>query len=179
MPVVLPFLFVGFLVWIICLRVRSNIGRQPVRPRLIRTYLFWGIVFTLLVIRFSFQSQNQALAIGAGLLLGAALGRFGWRLTKFEETPEGHFYTPDTRIGISLLLLFMGRLMYRLWLLRQSGRVSGVQALRNPLTLFIFGLIAGYYIVYYSGLFMYTREKAIPVKRAFFDWLRSKSNTSR
>ncbi len=173
MPIVLPLLFVGFLVWIFALRVRSNIGRQRVRPRMIRIYLFWGIVFTLLVIRFSFQSTNQALALAGGLLLGAPLGRVGWRLTKFEETSEGHFYTPDPRIGVSLLLLFAGRLLYRLWLFRESGGNGGVQAVRNPLTLLIFGLIAGYYIVFYVGLFMYTREKGMSIKRPFWDWLRA------
>jgi hypothetical protein len=30
---------------------------------------------------------------------------------------------------------------------------------QSPLTFFIFGLIAGYYIVYYIGLFVHTHDK--------------------
>jgi hypothetical protein len=33
------------------------------------------------------------------------------------------------------------------------------QLFQSPLTLFIFGLIAGYYLVYYIGLFVHTHER--------------------
>src|SRR5262249_1669428 len=102
-----PILFAGFIAWIIFLRIRRNVGRQAVRPRVIRIYLSLGTLFTLWVVRQSFQSETLALALGGGLLLGAILGRFGSKLTKFEQTEKGHFYTPDTRIGVSLSLLFI------------------------------------------------------------------------
>ena len=172
----IPFLFAGLIAWIVYRRVRRNVGRQKVWPRLIRIYLCTGSLLTLWVISLSFQSLNLLLGIAGGLLVGALLGRLGWRLTKFEETPDGHFYTPDTRIGIAISLLFIARIAYRFWMLRDAAASSGVHHfIRNPLTLFVFGLFAGYYIVYYIRLFIYTREKMLPVRRFVIDWLRSKA----
>jgi hypothetical protein len=167
------FLFVGFIAWIAYMRIRRVVGRQLIRPRIIRVYLFWGSLFTLFVIRLSLRDETIALALGGGLLLGALLGRFGSSLTKFEQTEEGHFYIPDTRLGVALSALLIGRVVYRIWTLRQTVANPGNgQLLRSPLTLFLFGLLAGYYIVYYIGLVIYTRQHHMPVKRFWVDWLK-------
>jgi hypothetical protein len=94
------------------------------------------------------------------LVLGAGLGFIGLRLTKFETNAEGHFYTPNTHIGVALSLLFVGRMLYRFWVLRDVTVAPGhPPPFQSPLTFFIFGLIAGYYLVYYVGLFVHTHDK--------------------
>ena len=105
------------------------------------------------------------IGLGGGLLGGALLGLLGLRLTKFETTEEGHFYTPNTHIGVGLTVLFIGRVIYRFWVLNDETTASthGPSVFQSPLTLLFFGLIAGYYIVYYVGLFIHTHDKKPPV----------------
>jgi len=154
------FLFGGLMVWGIYRRVRRNIGRQPLRPRRI---IFSIVLFSflgLLFLAISLTQQPLLLGIGGGLLLGVALGFIGLRLTKFETTEAGHFYTPNTPIGIALSTLLIGRLLYRFWILLNTDLASGhPPPFQSPLTFLIFGLLVGYYLVFYLGLFVHTHDK--------------------
>lgn len=158
-----PLLFGGLIAWSIYRRIRRNIGRQRLRPvRAIISLVILSLV-SLLFLAASVQLPKLLFGIGGGLALGALLGFLGLRLTKFETTSEGHFYTPNTSIGVALSLLFVGRMLYRFWILRDTDATSGPpQLFHSPLTFLIFGLIAGYYFVYYLGLFIHTHDKVIP-----------------
>ena len=71
-------------------------------------------------------------------MLGALLGLVGLRLTRFETTDEGHFYTPNTHIGIVLSVLFVGRLLYHYIPGHVvTGAKSAAMPFQSPLTLFI------------------------------------------
>lgn len=159
-------LFGGLIAWSVYRRVRRNIGRQPLRPRRIIFSLIILSLVTVLLMVGTFAFPKLLLGYGGGLAMGIALGFFGLRLTKFETTEEGHFYVPNTTIGVGLSVLFIGRMVYRMWAIGNAAAVSSQpqpQMLQSPLTLLIFGLIAGYYIVYYIGLFVHTHDK-VPLK---------------
>lgn len=159
MPAIPTILFGGLILWSIYRRVKRNIGRQRLRPRrfIISIVIFSTISVVLLAV--ALHLPKMLLGIGGGLLLGAFLGLGGLRLTKFETTDAGHFYTPDTRIGLTLSLLLVGRLLYRFWAIRNvAAAPHSPPPYQSPLTYFIFGLIAGYYIVYYIGLLVHARE---------------------
>ena len=157
---VIPILFGGLFAWGIYRRVRRNIGQQPLRPRRIMVSIVIFSVISILFLIMSLKQMPLLLGIGGGLLFGVSLGFVGLHLTKFETTDQGHFYTPNTHIGIALSALFIGRMLYRFWVLRDAATATGhPPPFQSPLTFFIFGLIAGYYLVYYFGLFVHTHDK--------------------
>ena len=156
----MPILFGGLMAWGIYRRVRRNIGRQPLRPRRIMVSIVMLSVISVLIFSLSLQLPKLVFGMGGGLLLGALLGFVGLRLTKFETTEAGHYYTPNTHIGIALSVLFVGRMAYRFWAIRDvTVAPNSPPPFQSPLTLFIFGLIAGYYLVYYLGLFGHTHDR--------------------
>lgn len=158
-PNFLPYLIVVPLVlWRLYRRVKRNIGRQHLtkwRPWLTMT------LFPAIVILISLGALAQPLrlaALAAGIVSGAVLGVFGTRHTKFENTPEGLFYTPNAHIGIALSVLFAARVVYRmiqLYSIDPNAQPNPADFASSPLTLSIFGLLAGYYVTYAIGLVRY------------------------
>jgi len=140
------------------------VGRQKLSR--VRAWVTVGLFPTLvgLLLLGSIAHPASALAIVAGAGLGAGLGIYGIRLTRFEQTPSGVFYTPNAHLGIGLSLLFLGRVAYRFAQHYVSdASVTGPPAdfIRSPLTLLIFGTLAGYYVTYAVGLLRW-RSRAAP-----------------
>ena len=159
-----PILIVGLFAWSMYRRLRRNIGRQNLHPRRAITSIVILSLVSVLIAGTSLQNTNLLLGFGGGLLLGFA----GLRLTRFETTDEGHFYTPNTRIGVALSLLLIGRMAYRFWVLRDiSTTPNPPPPMQSPLTSFIIGLTVGYYLVYQTGLFIHSRDKKIAGKKSF------------
>jgi hypothetical protein len=116
-------------------------------------------VFPVLIAVFAVTSIPRPAAPTAllgGVAAGVALGFLGLRLTRFEVTPQGLYYTPSAHLGIGLSVLLIGRLGYRAMQLYSGPGVSDAStpmpAAGSPLTLLIFGALAGYYISYAGGL---------------------------
>jgi hypothetical protein len=150
----------AFIAWRVYRRIRRNIGRQKLQPRRTIVRLFVFGLASLVIIFIGAQHPLVLAGFGVGILGGALLGFFGLKLTQFETTEEGHFYTPDTRIGVAVSLLLAGRLLYRMAVLNSASLASDhPPAMNSPLTFFIAGITFGYYIVYYVGLFVHTHDK--------------------
>jgi hypothetical protein len=146
--------------WRLYSRVRRMIGRQQLkrwRPRV--TVTFFPLVLLLLAVLSLAHPVNLA-ALAGGAASGYGLGRYGLGLTRFEQTPRGRFYTPSAHLGIALSLLFASRVIYRLlqtYGVLDGGPSSSADFFRSPLTLAIFGLLAGYYVTYAIGLLRWAR----------------------
>lgn len=155
LSVILTAGIVVLIAWRIYSRVRRMVGRQKlsrVRPW-ITVSLFPILLLALLISALGHPGSAVALLIGA--VVGIGLGVFGLRLTVFEDTPAGRFYTPNAHLGIALSLVLLGRIAYRF--LQLYGLAAPVGAppgafVRSPLTLAIFGTLAGYYVAYAIGL---------------------------
>jgi hypothetical protein len=147
--------------WRLYSRFKRMVGRQ--RLSKVRPWVTLS-VFPLLVLLLLIASASHplaALALVAGVLGGAVLGRYGLHLTKFEQTPLGLFYTPNAHLGIALSLLLIARIGYRaayLYFMPEAIRESPGVFVRSPLTLLIFGTLAGYYIAYAVGLIRWRRR---------------------
>jgi hypothetical protein len=85
-------------------------------------------------------------------------------MTRCEKTPQGLFYTPNAHLGIALSLLLVGRIIYRfIQVYSATGSAGAAQQVNyttTPLTLLIFGTLAGYYFTYAAGLLRWQRESA-------------------
>ncbi|HEX4926447.1 MAG TPA: hypothetical protein VFV74_00455 [Burkholderiales bacterium] len=145
--------------WRLYARFRRLVGRQRasrVRPWITLT------VFPMIVAFLAFASRADAWALAlfaAALAAGAALGRYGLAKTQFEATRQGLFYTPHAPLGIALLALFAGRILYRVVELARlpPGTAPALGSAPHPLTLAIFGLLAGYYMSYAVGIVLWRR----------------------
>src|SRR5215469_15157553 len=113
-PVYYYILFGALIAWSMYRRIRRSIGRQKLKTgRIIFVLVIFG-VFSLFIILAGLLNPRLLAGFGAGILGGVILGFVSLKLTKFETTQEGHFYTPDTRIGMAISFLFVGRLIYRM-----------------------------------------------------------------
>lgn len=151
--------------WRVYRRIRRNIGRQ--RSTRARHWIGIGLYSVLLLLLglHSLSVPESLLSLAGGVAIGIALAILGLRLTKFERTPEGYFYTPSAHIGIALTLLFVGRICYRIVELYLRHPLNGAPPdfARSPLTLIVFGMLAGYFVVYAIGVLLWrTRHRRIP-----------------
>ncbi|MEP6882463.1 MAG: hypothetical protein ABI866_10750 [Dokdonella sp.] len=156
---------IALVLWRLYARIRRTIGRQTFkRRRVIMTLVGFPIVLVLLLLT-SFSHPINAIPLFAGAAAGALLGFYGLRLTRFEATEGGHFYTPNAHLGIALSLLFVGRLAYRFLHLQMSGELPAgppMDFTRSPLTLLIFATLAGYYVSYAIGLLRWSQRTPLP-----------------
>ena len=163
-----PYLAVAiaaFVAWRVYSRVRRLVGRQRFRP--FRSWFqvcFFPVLVVLLLLG-TFTHPLRSLSELAGVAVGIALGIYGLRLTRFEDTRDGHFYTPSAHIGIALSLLFIGRLGYKFfhgYLSTAGFTAPPSEFVKSPLTLLIVGMLAGYYATYAFGLLRWRRTGKAP-----------------
>jgi len=157
-----PVVVTSLVAWRVYSRVRRNIGKQEVQPkRLIARLVIFGVVAGLILL-VSLAHPAVLLGFGVGILLGTVLALVGLKLTHFERTADGHCYTPNTYVGVALSILLVGRIAYRLTVLYSASPSTTGQPppgfARSPLTLAMFGLLVGYYFVYYIGLLLRCRK---------------------
>jgi hypothetical protein len=141
-------------------RVRRNIGRQPLQPKRLKARIAIYAVVTLLLVAVSITiSPRMLIGLGSGLALGALLALAGLRLTRFETVAEGRFYTPNLYFGAGLSILLVARLGYRLMVLSDVSQDAPAPPglMQSALTFCVVGLLAGYYMAYFTGVLARSR----------------------
>ena len=87
-------------------RLYSRIKRMVGRQRLSRVRPWFTVcLFPLLIVLFLVLARAHPyalLGVIGGVIAGTALGIYGLRVTRFEATPDGLFYTPSAHLGIAL-----------------------------------------------------------------------------
>ena len=145
-------------------RVRGSFGRQPVRRKRMLVRIAFFVLVAGLIGLGGLHNVRLLEGLLGGVLLGAALGTIGLRLTRFERDAEGNdLYVPNAWIGGILTALLVGRLAWRFLVampqLQNPAMAHSAPAMGNsPLTLAIFGLMIGYYLCYYAGLLVHHRR---------------------
>lgn len=154
---------IPFVAWRVYMRVRRNVGRQLFHPGRLKVSIGIFTAAAVIFLLFTLQYPLVAAALAGGLILAVPIALYGLKLTKFEDTPQGKFYTPNTALGIGISALLVGRLAYRFLVLSDSPglQAPGTQPMfQSPLTFFLFGLSAGYFIAYQTGVLIRSHKPA-------------------
>jgi ABC-type amino acid transport system permease subunit len=166
-------LLVPLAVW----RIYSRLKKMMVRTQseLWRHYTMAGVMSVALLVMLGLL-VGKWIALGAliaGAAVGVALGYRNLRLTRLENKPDGFFYTPDRRIPLLVTMLFISRLIYRLfeaYLHMHDGLALDPDFLGNPVTSVLVGLLAGYYATYSLLLVRWHKsQKPLPRPINIFD----------
>ena len=162
---VTPYLVAALVVFGLYRRMRRSFGRQRVTEG--RMWIRIGILAVIsVVVAVGTVAAHDLEALGglvAGIACGAVLGQVGLRHTRFEVTSAGRYYTPHTYMGLAVTALFVGRLIYRFLSVYDGTLPAGAAAgglgayQANPFTLAAFGVLVGYYVLYYFGVLQRTR----------------------
>jgi hypothetical protein len=151
---------VPLLVW----RIYSRIKNQMTRQRSIVSRHYTGlIVFAALVVVPGTEVIDrpfQLAALAAGAIAGIALGTYGLRRTRFEDTPEGYFFTPPSRMGILIAMLLVARVIYlgiEIYMNQGSNRPNP-RFSDSPVTMLCLGMTAAYFATFSLGLMRWRRR---------------------
>jgi hypothetical protein len=102
-----------------------------------------------------------------GTLAGAWLGYFALKKTRFENDGSKLHFTPPSRTGILISILFAARVLqigvefYLNRQLPQPRALPATAALHHPLTVVPFGLLMGYLACYSIGLLRWRRAQTL------------------
>ena len=149
------------ILWRMYSRIKRLTSRQLSKTWRHRTTL---VFFPLLVLALATGALAGGpitlAALGASLPLGVVLGRIAIGKTRFEQVGGEYYFTPNAPIGMLIALLFIGRMAYRAYEYYALGGFAHHEFVTSPLTLLIFGLLAGYYMTFAHGLLAWRRAAA-------------------
>jgi hypothetical protein len=158
-------LIVALIAWRLYSRFRRSVGRQ--RLSKVRPWITVSVfpILTALFIAYSIGNTWAMVALLGGIAVGIGLGVYGLRLTRFDVTEAGLYYTPSAHLGIALSLVLVARIGYRamqggLLLPGPGAGAAPPPPTSTPFTLLIFGALAGYYVTYAIGLLRWGQSVA-------------------
>jgi membrane protein CcdC involved in cytochrome C biogenesis len=159
-------------------RVKRTIGFQKLAKRrmIIRIVLF-AIICVLFLIT-GYTNPTIYIFDVLGILLGGVIAYFAIRSTSFEWRKNAWYYRPNPWIGAILIVLFIGRIVYRLYqdyalIGNAAAKGAGSQLAQqnqlatyshDPSTTIILFVLISYYLVYYT--FVIGRERHLEADAA-------------
>jgi hypothetical protein len=149
-----------FVAWRLYSRVKRLTTRQLSKTWRHRTTL---VFFPLLLVAIGLAALGSPWALAmlaVGVVGGTALGTVAIAKTTFEQEGEQYYFTPHARIGMVVALLFICRMGWRAWEMYSTHGVPTHDFVKSPLTLAVFGILAGYYMTYAVGLLRWRQVTA-------------------
>jgi hypothetical protein len=152
---------VPLLIWRVYSRLKNQMARQ--RSILSRHYTGLFVFSVMLLIPASelLDRPFQLAALAAGTIAGIALGNYGLRRTRFEETPEGYFFTVPQRMGVLVAMLLVARVVY-LGLeiyMNQGSSQPNPRFTDSPVTMVCLGITAAYFATFSAALMRWRKQK--------------------
>jgi integral membrane sensor domain MASE1 len=159
---------VPFLVW----RVYQRLKNQMARQRSIMSRHYTGLlVFGAMVLVPATELVDRPLslaALAAGAIAGIGLGSYGLRRTRFEDTPEGYFFTPPMRLGVLVAMLLVARLIYlgiEIYM-NQGSSQPNPRLSDSAATMFCVGMTAAYFATFSASLMRWRQRLRKAVEKA-------------
>lgn len=169
MPIILFTLLVfvllalaGVVLLSLALRYRAGTARRQAR-RWVASLSVWmtsiSAIFFLSfssVLSFWLHAAFQFALIG--MALGAILGLLGLAITRWENKPEGLFYTPSRWLALIVTLAIAARFLYGWWRATHFGSNASdgqhwvIAATGPQLSLAVAGALIAYYLMYSIGV---------------------------
>jgi hypothetical protein len=92
-----------------------------------------------------------------GLMGGCLLGLLGLALTRWEQTPQALYYTPNRWLILIITLAVTARLLYGVWRIFHGWRTSGsdtswLETAGIAGSLALGAIMLGYYVTYSAGV---------------------------
>lgn len=165
-------LLVPLAVWRIYSRLKVVLGRT--KSEVWRHYatLAVAVGMVLYVAGQVFGNWVAMAALAAGAVVGALLGQRSMKRSRLENRPDGFFYTQDRKLGLLVVMLFISRLIHRLFeaYLHMHNGLPLTDFFDNPISPWLFGLLAGFYGLYSWQLIQWRRtQKPVPRPIDIFD----------
>lgn len=156
---VLAAVLVPLVLWRVYHRIRRLTVRQQSHAWRHRISL---CVFPPLILVMLVAASASPLAMAglvAGVVGGSLLGVAALERTTFERVGEAFYFTPFAPIGIVVAMLFLVRLAWRAAQFYDHAAAPESFA-HSPLTLLVFGILAGYYMTNSYGLLRWRKQAA-------------------
>lgn len=140
-------------------RVRRNVGWQLLNERRLKVR---SIIFLVIGLIFLAEGAFHLVSLISdiiGIGLGAALAYYGAGLTRYEQRKGNWFFMPNTWIGIGVIVLFLGRLAYRLYIVFTMEKTIAASHGTTPPNMSTFSnswtsglllIMFAYYVFYYT-----------------------------
>ena len=154
--------FAGVVLLSIALRYRAGTARRRARPWAASLNMWLTSVSTVfflfftLLLSFWIGSAFRFALIGMGC--GGILGLIGLAMTRWENRPEGLFYTPSRWLAVTITLAIVARFIYGWWRATHSvSTAPGDQhwlmtASAPQLSLAVAAGLVAYYLSYSIGV---------------------------
>jgi len=149
------------LIW----RVYSRVKQQMTRQRSILSRHYTGLlVFGGLLLVPSTELGDRPFglaALAAGAIAGIVLGKYALRRTRFEDTPEGYYFTPPLRMGVLVAMLLVARVAYlgiEIYMNQGSSRPNP-RFSDSPVTMLCLGITAAYFATFSATLMRWRHKK--------------------
>jgi uncharacterized membrane protein len=160
MQIVVIALIAIFVLYRIFRRLRRNFGWQRLNSR--KLQMSTAILTILGIVLFALGASHKSSLISdvAGIVIGVILAYIGAAMTRFEQR-EGHLhYLPNTWIGAIVTVLFLGRILYRIYFAATQTDLAAADRLQSVTGGWTAGLMlvmVSYYVVY--NIFLLSKQK--------------------
>jgi hypothetical protein len=143
-----------FLVWRVYSRLRTMMARQ--RSIVSRHWTGLGVFLAMVLVPAS-ELVTQPAMLGwlvLGTAAGIGYGVWGLKLTRFEDTDEGYYFTPNARLGILIAMLFFARVLYvGFEIFANQGTDAATPRFTDSLlSMLAVGVTGGYFGTYSAGV---------------------------
>lgn len=151
-------ILIALVVVLLVRRIQTGMGFQQYRQTTITIRVVLFVLFALSLLSSTVMSPKGLIPDGIGIFAGLVLAYIATKHAQFEKKGESLYFKTHIWVEIVVVVLFLMRFSYRLYVLRDTFQPEQTQLdaqtrmeyMRDPFTGFIFLTFCTYYIGYYS-----------------------------